>query len=230
MRTFVVIPTAYKSVDTLTALLENLERDVSIYRIYVMNNTDKELPIKEGKTRVLWSSGRTIYQMWNDAWHYIKISFTRDEAINIAFLNDDIALRPNSIAVMERWLRADDQLAAICPEPSFSINAVTDAVPFVKYTETTAGDGGMTGYCFMVKGELDLPPIDENLTLYWGDDDLVKQIKKAGYKIGQLIGLPVEHTGSATIKLMNSDERWNIMEKDRKYFNEKYGESRGPVW
>lgn len=227
MRTFVVIPTLYKSPKTLHALIDQLQTEVGVHKVYIYNNTEGNLPIKEGgKVRVFPSPGRTVYEMWNDAKWYINYAFP-DKEKNIAFLNDDIAIIPNTMYKLESMLRKYPDVAIVYPDHRTSI--LLQVEPEIDYTDTTAGGGGMTGYCFMMKGELDIPPVDQNFQLYWGDDDLVKQTIKAGYRVARVNGLPIEHGGSVTIKTLPSGKLTQMMESDRAYFNLKYGENRERV-
>lgn len=238
MKTFVVIPTQFKSRETLVSLLETFEVDKAVYRVYLMDNTGREddlenpLVWKFSKTVPLPSSNMTIYEMWNRAWEYIRYNYFKDE-LNIAFLNDDIMIRPDPLnseymGIMAEFLRADSSVAAVYPDYMSEWNS--SGLYTMQYTESTFGHGGMAGFCFMLKGELDIPYIDEKLKLYWGDDDLVKQIAIKGYNIGRIVGLPIQHIGSVTINQMDRTERYRIMEEDRQYFNQKYGENREPVW
>jgi hypothetical protein len=238
MKTFAIIPTQLAAPLTLDKLLFGLSFDL-VDKVFVLDNRKEKTPfIREysfKKEEWIDSYGMTIYQMWNDTWKVIKEHYP-DEELNIAFLNDDIEIKSGSLGVLSHFLRRDNILAAICPD----YDSPWHDLPYgmynpemnhsVVYTNSTFGDNGMSGFCFMLKGELDIPYVDENLKLYWGDDDLVKNISKMGYKIGKLIGMPINHIGSVTIRQMNPAERANQMEKDRAYFNQKYGESRGPVW
>jgi hypothetical protein len=241
MKTFAIIPTQLAAPLTLDKLLSGLSFD-NVNRIFILDNRKDNTPlirqhsyISTQKEEWLNSYGLTIYEMWNTMWQSLKESYPGEE-LNIAFLNDDIEIKSGSLGVLSYFLRRDNILAAICPDydspwhdrPYGMYNPEFDHS--VVYTNSTFGDNGMAGFCFMIKGELDIPYVDENLKLYWGDDDLVKSILKMDYKIGKLVGMPVSHVGSMTIRQMNPAERVNIMEKDRAYFNKKYNENREPVW
>lgn len=226
MKTFVVIPTRFKS-NLLDDLVTSLHFDKSIDQIYILNNSNELYTYIDYKVQVLDFNNYSIYEMWNRIWDYIRYNYPKQE-LNIAFLNDDIEIQPNAIKIMAMWLRMDANVAAVYPD--YDAPWDNSLEMSMRYTESTAGAGGMSGYCFMIKGELDIPFIDENLKLYWGDDDIVKQIGLKGYKIGRILGLPIKHTGSVTIRTLNPEERNKIMEADRQYFNQKYGENREPVW
>jgi len=245
MKTYVVIPTKLFP-PYLDQLLGTLELDRSIEKIYlVVNDATPRILLRNHTTcgdnvpeiERINGVGLSIYEMWNKVWDHIKLNnpFT---PFNIAFLNDDIELKPNTIMLLAHNLRGSyyKDLAVLSPDinaswnkPEYWFNGMANPFIDIEYTEITAGAGGMTGYCFIVKGEIDFK-FDENLRLYWGDDDLVKQMILKGYKVGKLLELPIKHHTSTTISQMNPAERVNIMEKDRAYFNQKYGEQRGPVW
>lgn len=235
MRTIVVIPTKGLS-PFLVPLVRGLAWDHGIHHIQILNNSNidleftKDLGLENSQLPLIsvqnmWNY--SIYGMWNYVWEREK---KIGGEFNIAFLNDDIELSPYSIYTMARILRAQDDLAIVYPDVAAGppVSLFNKEYP-ITYTETTGGAGGMTGFCFMLKGELDIPYIDENLKLYWGDDDLVAQTIKQGYKIGQIGGLPILHAGSFTIRQMDNIERLKLMESDRQYFNTKYGQNRSPV-
>jgi hypothetical protein len=227
MKTFAVIPTKFESMDTLRKLIQNIHADNSIFRAYVLDNSGNEpLGRNTMKIRELSYPNYTIYEMWNSARRYIQDTYPKEE-LNIAFLNDDIELKDNALSLMSRELRREKDVAIVFPDPTVSWDSGPTGT--LTPTDTTFGAGGMTGFCFMMKGELDIPYVDENLKLYWGDDDLVKQTIAKGYKICRIDGLPIQHIGSVTINKMNYTQRIRMMGADRTYFNTKYNENRSPV-
>lgn len=241
MKTFAVIPTKWESPTTTLALLHTILFDGDVDEvIFIDNGGDSSRVFKEGeplhsKVNFLKAPGKTIYEMWNYAWDIIRTSRSDYGDFNIAFLNDDIELPPHALALMKRFLRSDRSLAAIYPDVEASwidyISGWYNKKYWIEYGKgTSAFNGGLVGYCFMVPGELDEIRFDENLKLYWGDDDFVKKAHNLGLNIGKIVGVPIKHIGSATIKKMDPNERYEIMEKDRAYFNQKYGENREPVW
>lgn len=235
-KTFAVIPTKFKSGNLLYDLIGVLNKDPSIYRIYILDNTgDTPSYRNTTKVRELPYPRYTIYEMWNGIWQYIQKLYPKD-ILNIAFLNDDIKLPTNGIQALAHNLRIRPELGIIYPDVNGSwdlpyglVQGIANPFYEVQYTNTTGGAGGMTGFCFVLKAELGIPYIDENLKLYWGDDDLVKQTIAKGYKVGKLVGMPIQHVGGMTTGKMERGE-WNrLMEADRRYFNKKYNEYRSPV-
>lgn len=214
--------------------LENLVRtlmtDKSVGYIEIMNNGNLDLSaysydpwFEEHLPYVVVqdTQGKSIYEMWND------FRVRQDWNNYTAFLNDDIVIKPETLTLLRDALENDPTMAITYPDYA----ALWDYKPSggIVYTDTTAGAGGMAGFCYMLRPNTKIPLIDENLKLYWGDDDLVKQVISQGYKIGRVSGLPILHAGSYTINRMDSGERNRLMEADRAYFNQKYGENRSPV-
>lgn len=220
--TMAVIPTKIKP-PSLTKLVDTLLNSITD-GILILNNGEEWFMEYGGEYQIIVNEqqSKSIYEMWNFGLGFPVID---GKARNILVLNDDVEFQPNLVKVLAEKLRSDPNIAIVYPD----VNAQKDTGQYsLEYTETTAGAGGMTGYCFMIKGELGFR-VDENLKLYWGDDDLVKQVLARGYKIAKVVDLPINHAGSYTINRMDQIERYNLMEADRRYFNKKYGEDRSPV-
>lgn len=219
MRAVAIIPTKIQT-HLYNKLINTLYRS-SIISVNVLNNGDRVLPelpvlgFHEKRT-----VGYSIYEMWN-----IGFEFGDSLGQHTLMLNDDIEFEPHLVSVLSMYLERDPTLGIVFPDYDTAIDTGEYSL---RYTDTTAGAGGMAGFCFMVRAGLGIR-VDENLKLYWGDDDLVKQVIAKGYKIARVVGLPVLHAGSYTINRMDANERRNLMEADRAYFNAKYGENRGPV-
>lgn len=226
MKTFVFIPTKYPSTIFVDLVL-SLSKDPSITKIVIMNNGNEDIE-GSGNIEVWDMRDLTIYEMWNRAIEYVQYNNPKTKT-NIAILNDDIAILDDTIGSLVEYLRKDNSLGIISPDPNgtyWSAGIKADWGDPIE-TNTTAGAGGITGYCFIVKGEI-APTIDENLKLYWGDDDLVRKVIDKGYKAAYLKGMPIYHIGSMSIKKMDGSKRQQIMESDRQYFNQKYKEHREP--
>lgn len=214
-----VIPTKNES-PLLKKVIKTL--DQRVHKIYVYNNSDKKDIGLPPWVETIHTPKLSIYEMWNRGIELADYEFYKP---HILILNDDIEFEPHVPSVLSAYLLRDPLLAISFPDDQ----ALFDTGEYsLRYTTTTGGAGGMSGFCFMVKGEYDFR-IDENLKLYWGDDDLVKQVSNRGFKIARVVGLPILHSGSYTINRMDGFERRNLMEADRRYFNQKYGESREPV-
>ncbi len=219
MTVVAVIPTKGKS-PYLNSLIKTLDQHVD--DIFIYNNSDKPDIGLPPWVKTWHTPNLSIYEMWNKGLDKAEFEYYQP---HVLVLNDDVEFGSYLPAVLSAYLLRDPELAITFPD----YDTTEDTGSYsLKYTSTTAGAGGMSGFCFMIKSELRLM-IDENLKLYWGDDDLVKQVIAKGYKIARIVGLPVKHAGSYTIKQMDVEERRAIMEADRVYFNQKYNENREPV-
>jgi hypothetical protein len=129
---------------------------------------------------------------------------------------------------MAYHLRAKDTTGVVFPDMDTPLNIeLREPKDYeTKVTQGIWGQGGMTGFCFMFKGELPIPFIDEKFSWWYGDDDFVKQVELAGFTQERVIGLPLYHVWGQSSRLVNQDELRAKIVKDNAYFNQKYGESR----
>lgn len=215
MKVTAIIPTKTKT-PQFDSIINTL--DISqVDDVVVFNNGDRKLNATWYEIRN--AEGYSIYQMWNEG-----LNLSDNRGSHALILNDDIEFKPWMVSFLSAYLDRDNSLGIVFPD----YDAQEDTGSYnLRYTETTAGDGGMSGFCFMIRKNLHLR-VDESLKLYWGDDDLVKQTIAAGYKVARVVGLPVSHEGSYTINQMDRHVRQVLMEADRIYFNQKYGENREP--
>lgn len=224
--TVAVIPTRFE-VNSLVKLLKTI--DGSVDHILVVDNGHKEtwfiyetFTKMQTPVNMVYKPYSSVYEMWNWGWAEARM-LAQNGPVNIAFLNDDIIVSNHTLPVLAEFLRLDDFTAITYPDYSASVDVGWGAYTS-RATHSTYGHGGMSGFCFMLKGELDIPYVDENLKWWYGDDDLVKMIERDGYSIVRVEGLPIVHGGGASSrKIPNLME---IIKKDNQYFNSKYGESR----
>jgi len=231
--TIVVIPTRFQ-IYPLCTLLGSIDTDPSVTRILIYDNGhrgfSKEVLLNlsySPKITIVESPDLSIYQMWNAGWRN-ALEHSGDNPVNVAFLNDDCYILPRTLHLMAQTLRSDDSFGAVYPDFYTSI----DAYPVEYHLQETVGTfgmGGMTGFCFMIKGELNqdaggpIPYIDEKFGWWYGDDDITKQLEIASYKMVKIQGLPIQHQEGQSSKNLNLRE---TIIKDNQYFNEKYGEHR----
>lgn len=228
--TVVVIPTRFQ-IEPLSRLLGSIVHDKTVTSIMIFDNghnvaNKRLLATFESLNPKIWvidSESASLYEMWNAGWEYATMSGL---PVNVAILNDDCYIHPGSLDVMAHFLRMDSQLGAVYPDytvPLDSVGGFTAKDFSLRKTKSTFGHGGMSGFCFMVKGELDIPAVDENLRWWYGDDDLVKQLELHGWEIGRVVGLPVEHDPGQSSKFIDVE---GMIKADMAYFNQKYGEHR----
>lgn len=155
MRTLVVIPSRYEP-ERLAKLVRSIDRDV-----LVLDNGHDELPDLGKRTTVVDARGDGIYRMWNRG-----VVWAREHGYdNVAILNDDVRLGRETLARLEQELRADDECAITYP------------------AHDGHGPFRMTGFCFVFKAELPLPPFDESFEWWYGDTAFERAALQAGYKV-----------------------------------------------
>ncbi len=140
-----------------------------------------------------------IYAMWNEGWG-LALETTCGGPVAVAILNNDLTMWPQTLEFMRNTLYAVDERWAVYPDWRRSIADGYVTEPPTA-TEGTYQDGGMSGWCFMIRGEArleGLPPIDEGYRWWYGDDDLAANITARGKLICRLDGLPLDHSGEGT--------------------------------
>lgn len=184
--TIVVIPTRYQP-DRVQALVNVIRSEVAEV-ILIDNGHFEPLPGSiDGR-------GKGIYAMWNWGW---EIARSRSTAVNVAILNDDIRIHPGTLRMMAKALRAEPRIGVVYPDTRYHL---IHPLPYqIHYTTTWDPIEGreMTGFCFMFKGELSLPPFDEGMEWWYGDTEFDESVKLAGYGVARIDGVPIEHVSDA---------------------------------
>lgn len=217
MRTYVVIPvkdepnlacnviaTAAKEPDTCVWVFDNGSS----------NDTRTALEEFECETvGIHEAAGMGLYQMWDAAWslaHLQAQGVSRNvEPYNIAFLNSDIDFASGTLQVLAAALRqAPMNLGCVCPDYNVRVGSLSESKAWeswsscIKRVTGSYRHGGICGWCFMVQGELygEGVRLDTSYEWWGGDDDLFFQIERAGYSLGIVTGLPLDHVGEATAR------------------------------
>jgi hypothetical protein len=131
-----------------------------------------------------------IYEMWNSGVNYFAKE--ANGPFNIAIFNNDIRIGPHTMKRLATALRADDGLLAVCPNYDKRPGTGIEKKP------GSYGNGGLAGFCFMVKGEAFgnvIPYFDENYLWWYGDDDFITSVWASGHQCGIVLGCTVEHLG-----------------------------------
>lgn len=147
----------------------------------------------KGEIEIIEAAGMSLYQMWNAGW---MLAETDDE---VAFLNSDIDFHPGTMHHMAQALRDNPDLGAVCPDYNVRVADGPKVCGPIRVVTGSYRDGGLCGWCFMVRPEIDLR-VDEEFEWWAGDDDLFRQIDARGYKLAILGGLAVDHVGEATAR------------------------------
>ena len=226
--TYVVVPMKDKAALTID-LLRQLETQDGCNGVYVADNGSHTREIAKVRSYA-WNVNRFpveivphpkdgITAMWNAGIvHWLDAE--HDRPVNVAVLNNDLALGPNFLSGLSKALRADDKLWAVCP------NYDGREGHGVSYVLGTYGNRGMSGFAFMVKAEAfsvgGLPLPDERMRWWYSDDDLAWSIEERGHHVGLVHGTSVVHLdgGSQTAKDHDLDAQ---IQADRAVFAAKWG-------
>lgn len=179
--TIAVVPTRYEP-DRLRALLDLITPEANV----IVLDNGHEPPI----AGTVDTRGMGIYAMWNLGW---RIALERHPVVNVAILNDDIRILPGSLRLMARALRSESWLGCVYPDRSVRLDRGLPGRWRLTAHRDPIDPREMTGYCFMFKGELPLPPFDEGYEWWYGDTQFDESVKLAGYAVAQVDGLPIEH-------------------------------------
>lgn len=184
-----VIPTLYRP-PTLQPLLDVLKAD------------DINVILIDTKGRE-----PDIYRWWNEGCDEARAR----GATEIAVLNDDIVILPGTLPLMARAIR-EHGLGVSYPEVGKL------AVPHALEVTETEGlwrgtwpkavrtsDLGMTGFIFMFTATLPVR-FDESYRWYAGDDAFEEAVWRAGYRVGCVRGLRIEHLASYSGK-----KSWSVL-------------------
>lgn len=226
--TFVVIPTLY--VNYLENIVENLTSDPTVSGVFIFDNgvqdqSKLDALLKYENVALVKAHGRNIYEMWNVGW-----DFSAQEArnmnqpkYNVAFLNDDIYFSEGTMAVLSNYLRKDAKLGVVCPDYHSKVDDIDIDYLQPEYVSGTFGQNGISGFAFMLKGEIPIR-FDSTFVWWYGDDSAFLEIEELGFKMARINGLPLEHAGSLSARRKPEIEA--AIEKDRQYFNQKHNENR----
>ena len=233
---YVVIPFRDKAELTLS-LLDQLEsQPYECIFLYDNGSSDEEAQeVMDGikhrrKVLLLRANGESIHRMWNrgiERAHkdvFSRVKNAPKDAVpcfNVTFMNNDLKIDAELIDRLALALRADDGLWAVSPRyddrPGVGVSKV----------HSTAGKGGMAGFCFMVKGEafnFGLPKFDEQLKWWYGDDDLVQNIEKSGFSVGLVHGTWAEHLEGGSLTAKEHPELEDVRAADADYLISKWGD------
>jgi GT2 family glycosyltransferase len=188
--TVVVIPSRYEPA-RLRKLVRPLNREAEV----IVLDNGHEPPLDLGRVTVVEARGRGIYAMWNMGW---RMALERHNPVNVAVLNDDIEILPGTITLMARALRAAPRIGCVYPDPSVRSGQLPWRIQLTPEWDP-AGGRSMTGFCFMFKGELPLPPFDEGMEWWYGDSEFDESVKLAGYGVARIDKLPITHISDAEL-------------------------------
>ena len=206
----VVIPTIGKDrmiIDLLQQIAE--QNDDIVRQIIVLDNGMDEATRNDcmmfPDVVKLHAPKMNIYQMWN---HGVKLSLGRNPHDYIAILNDDLILSTDAFFTkLVEPLDIYQNIWATCGnyDNRESDQLCVDA-------QGTFKDGGFAGFCFAVRGEAyikGLPLFEERYNWWYGDDDLMHNIHKRGYRTTMTIDARMIHIDNGSKSVIQYTEDFN---------------------
>lgn len=216
---WVVIATKDRQAE-LNGLLSDLP-DPGGRAVVVDNGSDPPVQQYAGRTRVIRSLLRIVQDppnlsaLWNAGLD--EADRLAEGPYEVAVLNDDLRVPEGTLEALAEALRLHDAAAAF-PDVSGQLKAghvevLREAKPHNLWHR-------MTGYCFLLRGELGLR-LDERFRWWAGDDDLEWRAATMG-GVARVGGLTVEHlhpngsthaspvlTAQAHLDLEEFGRKWN---------------------
>lgn len=172
------------------------------------------------KVSVINAHGKGIYQMWNMG---IKLSIQSDQNDHIAIFNDDLELVDTG-----SWLEdffaplSEDDVWATSANYNYSNRSTLQS----KDVSGTFKDNGFAGFCFAVRSDAylkGLPLFDERYDWWYGDDDFVHSVHKAGKRTTMSLNAGIRHiNGGSQSTVQYTDEFNQRVSKDRDLYFSKW--------
>lgn len=203
--TFVVIPVKDKLDLTKSILRQLFEQGSDKSHVFVYDNGSdartKKWLRQQRFAEVFQADGCGIHEMWNRG---AVEALARSRKANVAFLNNDLAIGPNMLATLAGALRSQDvDLMAVCPNydgrPRLNTANLGTPNPIQQLHGICAnrydGEGGLAGFCFMVRGELFQAGyrFPEDAMWWYGDNDLTLTLDQNGMAYAMVHDTTVEH-------------------------------------
>ena len=217
--TFVVVPMKNR-MDLTRRLLQQLHEQGEYDRVFLFDNGSNRATRNALETldipgvEVFDADGWNIHQMWNAG---LQEAVRRAWPCNVAILNNDLELGPEFLSGLGQALRSDPLLAAVSP------NYDGRSGSGVEYTTDICagrydGSGGLAGFAFMLKGESGYT-FPEELQWYFGDNDMVMAIRRAGSKAGIVLDTLCVHVNGGSQTGDWDDPKWKtVLDEDREVF------------
>lgn len=202
---FAVIPTRGRP-DDLLRCIKSIRHQVD--RIVIVDNNDdpyevNDLLAAEGffEDVIIFYHAQqppNLSKLWNLGLETTEFYNGGGEAWNVAILNDDAIVPPGWFQALSQAMRVHN-CAAACQQPfGGKEKTIWVDLPSVK-TVTPGVESRLTGWAFMLRGELGLR-FDEQFQWWCGDDDMSMQARRHGGLI-QVPGFPVQnvHANESTV-------------------------------
>jgi hypothetical protein len=143
--------------------------------------------------------GWPLHKMWNQG--LAEASEAAEGPYNVLIINDDVEVAPDLVARLEAALRSGE------------------------YNMAIPGDGRMTGWCFMLRGEANLR-LDEQFEWWYGDTDLAKRCE------GRIAVAPDAHAKHLDPMRSTLDDPVRLAQarSDEAKYAEKWGLDPSTLW
>ena len=176
---------------------------------------------------VIDGEGMGIHEMWNVGAEY---ALTHSPAnCDVAFLNNDLVCGPDMMAGLQATLAEHQELALVSPNYDDR-----DGIGVEYVTEICAdrydGTGGIAGFAFMVRGEfLTRYRFPTECKWFFGDNDIVLTVNRAGLMQAIALDVTVEHIGGGGRTTGGWEAMADRYEADKVAWLERFtGDSSGP--
>lgn len=153
------------------------------------------------RASVVPAHGWPLHAMWNHGLEHVG----GGEPHNVLIINDDVEVAPDFVAELEAALRSDENAWLAVP-----------------------GDGQMTGWAFMLRGEANLR-FDEQFAWWYGDTDMVRQVQEAGKKVVCAPNALANHLDPMRSTLENPERLAQAIEDENRYAA-KWGIDPSTLW
>lgn len=182
--TYVVIPVKDRHALT-SALLTELAKDSSAYREILIYDNRSTLPVQDTmlpsiapRTKIIAFAGTgVINAMWNNGADR-ALAAANGKEHNVVYLNNDLEIGKHFLSRINTCLRSADDVGIVYP--NFDNRSTVPGL--LQETEGIAPDGGMSGFAFAIRGELQLR-VNPLFRWWCGDADLEIKTRSLGYKV-----------------------------------------------
>lgn len=152
-----------------------------------------------------YAHGLPLHNMWNLGIDAANGDARGMDHYNVLIINDDVEVAPDFVAQLEAGLRSSDDNWIACP-----------------------GEGGMTGWAFMLRGEAGLR-LDEQFEFWYGDTDIAKQATSAGKNVVSVPRALARHLDPMKSTFVNPERLAQALRDEQRYA-EKWNLDPSTLW